>query len=1265
MALDVGELVARLTLDDDRFTRGIQNAQQQSQRFNQQLGTMGTAAQQASQQLGRIEMNRNLDQQAQQAAQRVQELTQNAQRAGRSAQQIELDDRLLRDARQAANEIEALRHAAQQAGDQVGQLGDDLGDVAGGAGGAGEEAGGNFLSGFSDAIGGLASKTGPIAGSILGVAALGLTAGALLAAAIKDGMEQELSRDLFQAQTGVTEAQARKFALAAGEAFADAFGESVEGNLSTLKLALQNNLIDPGATQRDAEKVVANLETISTALNGEVTTSVNAVSALMSTGLATSAQEASDMIANAVGGSANKGEDLLEVIWEYSAGWKNAGISAEAALAMIEQATDNGAWNADAPGDALREFGRRITEEGETIVETLNGIGLNGEEMYKAFQRGGDDGFEALDKFFDKIRGMEDPVKRNAAIMGLLGDTSGDFVDVFAQWDPSEALKNFGEFEGAAGELAGVLGGNAATSVQGAMNSIQVAVDGLKGVLAEAFGPYIAEFADSISNNRAGVIQFFLDVADAAFTGGEAVLTFVANGLDGFADLAEAGTDMTVSLLRSLADMTDGLDFASGLLSSVVSILSPTAGAMLEGVLGDAGNLSDKLNGLADTAEGTGESVASGARSAADGIRNNLLPGLEQARGKVAEFGGQLRDSAAYNDEIAKVSKAIGDVGVAADGSTIDLEGWLGALDTRKIPELDASVKSLVDQLGNQVRVGLEAGVTVEELTNQYGTNRVALIDQLMALGMTNDMAVQYANSLGLTPELVQTQVSQPGMPEAHYALDVLNGKIMDTPDEKTVHTYALTDDAIGDLEALGLKVDRLPDGTVKVWADTEEGEAHLEAWRTRSRTIEVQVNTVMSGTGTTGTPRAAVGQHYANADGSIRQRADGGLDSLRDPVIKNGTGDGSLYQTPMGPVQAFEGETVWEAFIPGAPSKRKRSEAILKEVARRFGLGVVKMANGGVVEGMSEIVRSKFPALSITDSYRPGANDNHGAGLAIDVSNGSGNTDEQLAFANWVADNYPNSRELIYDDPRFDRQIKNGSVVGKGFYANAGDHTHHVHWAMSEAPGTPSGGAVDREALDKSIEKALADEFAASTPEEKAKAANRVQDLKAQRDGISAMTDSGIGLATDGQRVFITNWPSGLSASIPVSSSGGQSGGGASFPSGGGTLSKARESAGDPAEESTLKPRTVSEYINPDELFWQFAEGMGISKPGGLAGALMDPKTQETLGQAAAGVGQGIEQWRPGVQIDNHITVADQDQLRRYEELIKRLLAQFGGAMP
>lgn len=116
------------------------------------------------------------------------------------------------------------------------------------------------------------------------------------------------------------------------------------------------------------------------------------------------------------------------------------------------------------------------------------------------------------------------------------------------------------------------------------------------------------------------------------------------------------------------------------------------------------------------------------------------------------------------------------------------------------------------------------------------------------------------------------------------------------------------------------------------------------------------------------------------------------------------------------------------------------------------------KFADGGVIGSLQDLARENFPALQMTDGIRPGANDYHGAGKAADFSNGSGNTDEQLGFANFLADHYQGQLlELIYDDPRFDRQIKNGEIVPGSFYANAGDHTHHVHAAADEPLGPPA----------------------------------------------------------------------------------------------------------------------------------------------------------------------------------------------------------------
>ncbi|MBT9293658.1 phage tail tape measure protein [Rhodococcus sp. GOMB7] len=1053
MPLNVGELVAHLTLDDSRFIQGTRNAGQQTDRLE-------SLVQQAA---------RRIEQHFQQSAQGVDRLStstsgaqqdmgrlgtaagnaaRDASRVGQSAQDV---NRLGNAARGAATDVDRISTSASQASRQVDQLSGDLDGAAAGASNAGGNMGGNFLSGFTDKIGKLSSSTGPIAGALLGVGVIGLSVGAALAAAINDGMQQEANLDLFQARTKTTEAQARKFGLAAGEAYSDAFGESVEANLSTLTLALQSNVIDPGATQQDAEKVIASLDTISTALDGEVSQSVLAVSSLMSTGLAASAQEASDMIANAVGGSANKQGDLLETISEYSAGWKNAGISAEMALALIEQSTDNGADNSDRAGDSLREFGRRITEEGDTIVTALNDIGLNGAEMYEVFKKGGPEADAAFDQAFDKISAIEDPVKRNAAAMALLGDTSGDFIGALSQWDPSKALADFGEFEGAAGKLANQIGGNTATSVKGAMNSISTVADGFKAALAAAFGPQIAEWADNISNNRVGVIDFFQSAGNAAFELGISVLNFVASGLDGLGKFAKSASETGASFL----------EMGANILSVGESI--PGFGAILGIATGGA---ADKLRDLAKTTREGGASVEGVLTGAASTIREDLIPALGAAQERTNGFLDGMKLSAAFNDQTAKVTKSIGEIGVAVDGSVIKIENWNGAID-RANPlqaEMETRLRGLSGQFRDQIKTGLEAGNTVENLTRQYAGNRDALIQQLTATLGSNEAAVAYLNTLGLTPEFVSTEVRTEGMPDAKSDFDVLRDKVIKVPDSKTIVTSALTKDSIDSLRALeGVKVEVLKDGTVQVHAETEQAEANLQAWLQQGRSMTIWVNAKETHNGyweSKGyTPAEA-----ARISGPVplSQNADGNIHEPGQATIRNGYGRG-IYQWA-------EAETGWEAFIPGAPSKRGRSEQILAETARRMGFGVVRfddvspMADGGVVESFTGIASQHAPGLQLTSSYRD-TNDYHGQGKAVDYSNGSGNTDEQLAWANYLADNYQSQlAELIYSDPRFTRNIKDGKIVDPSFYgaATMQQHENHVHAASKEPLGAPSGAGKD-----------------------------------------------------------------------------------------------------------------------------------------------------------------------------------------------------------
>jgi phage-related minor tail protein len=1070
-------------LDDSRFIQGTQRSEQQSRQSTQRISNgfqdITRAAARAGEAAQAVEINRQLDRQAQQAAQRIQELERNAQRADQSVDDIVMNDRLLNEARDAARGIDEIRAGARQAAGALNdiELGnrlredlqaaqgdlDDLYRQAGdGGAGAGDQAGGNFLSGFTDTIGNLASSTGPIAGSLLGVAVIGLTAGAALAAAIQEGMQQEQNQDLFQAQTGVTEAQARKFGLAAGESYADAFGESVEGNLSTAKAALANGLLDPAATQRDAEKIINSLDGVATIMGEDIPNVARAAGNAVKSGFAVDVQDAFDLLVKGSQMGLNASEDLVDTVTEYSVQFAKVGLSGAEAFGLMNQAVQNGARDTDTAADAIKEFAIRSIDGSKAAAEAYQALGLNAEEMSAQIAKGGVEGSEGMEELLTRIRQIEDPLVKNAVAVGLFGTKAEDLGDAMYNLDLSTAVQSMNDYEGAAWRAINVMGDNAGTSVQGAMNSISVAADGMKAALAQAFGPYIKDFADNISNNRAGVIQFFIDVGNGAFEGAKAIVNFASGAVSGLQSFVKSGSEMAAGFLNNIADMLDGVE-------GFMDILGPLARAM--GInLPDFNGAADGVRHLANNATNAGKTAVEGLGQVKSFLDGPLTDAINNGQGRFNEFAGDMKLSAAFSDESAKVNKAIADIGVGADGAAIKIENWTGSIDRNNEAQvkMDDGLRGMSEKLQTQIKTGMEAGNTVEALTGQYNENYDALLGQVMATGMSNQAAVDYLATLGLTPEFVDTTIRQPGMPEAKYELDVLKGKVIGVPDSKTIHTQALTKDSVDQLKALGLKVETLPDGTVNVTAETADAEARMQEWLSRQRTLRISA-VITERRVAAGVDPSFIGPSLADnglADGAIRTRADGMIDTAH---IQQGSGQGIYTKSPLGPVQYAEGETQWEAYIPGAPSKRKRSEAILQDVARRFGFGLVRpdairMANGGVVESFTGIASQHAPGLTLTSSYRD-TNDYHGQGKAVDYSNGSGNTDEQLAWANYLADNYQSQlAELIYSDPRFTRNIKDGKIVDPSFYgaATMQQHENHVHAASKEPLGAPSGAGKD-----------------------------------------------------------------------------------------------------------------------------------------------------------------------------------------------------------
>lgn len=198
-------------------------------------------------------------------------------------------------------------------------------------------------------------------------------------------------------------------------------------------------------------------------------------------------------------------------------------------------------------------------------------------------------------------------------------------------------------------------------------------------------------------------------------------------------------------------------------------------------------------------------------------------------------------------------------------------------------------------------------------------------------------------------------------------------------PAGKTTTVSALTATAESKLKAMGYKVTHLPDGTVQISASTAAANAQIN-YAARSRTATIYVRTVGG--------RVDGWNAGLQADGSIlsfRSFANGGmLDALKGRVqaFADGAerhiaqiarpGDWRIWAEP---------ETGGEAYIPLSPAKRKRSMAILREVADRFGMvlapkfGAIAsamQAQGSGFERMAAFAGGGLRASDLRDASRP-----------------------------------------------------------------------------------------------------------------------------------------------------------------------------------------------------------------------------------------------------------------------------------------------------
>ncbi len=416
--------------------------------------------------------------------------------------------------------------------------------------------------------------------------------------------------------------------------------------------------------------------------------------------------------------------------------------------------------------------------------------------------------------------------------------------------------------------------------------------------------------------------------------------------------------------------------------------------------------------------EATGQIDASGTATGIGTMSEAMARFAESTGGAAAKIdilnGGlsTLRgDQLSVEDAQQRVNDAMrGFRDAAADGGSAAINA-AGQIDTStaagsRLYDAMKSVQSAFDQAGAAAyQSALQQGQSHEDAAAaaEAASQRVRneFIQQQVDAGMTLELATALADQYRLFPDDIKTHISLIGYDEAQKALLALS-------DDQTKRIYIEYWD------------------TQQRWWDS--GQYGPAAWPS-------------------GPPAPLPG------------RATGGPLFSKDGKV---TGPGGPTSDSVFAMLSDD-EHVWSAEeVAGAGGHG--AMARLRAMARQ-GLLPAFATGGPIVQSMVRAVQKRFPGMEFTSGLRYTDDGYHSKDQAADFSNtgaGMPSTPQMQALAAWIADNYAGITLQLIHKP-FGRNIGQGQGYvgdGVGFYGagTMDEHQDHVHWAVSQEVGEPTG---------------------------------------------------------------------------------------------------------------------------------------------------------------------------------------------------------------
>jgi TP901 family phage tail tape measure protein len=311
------------------------------------------------------------------------------------------------------------------------------------------------------------------------------------------------------------------------------------------------------------------------------------------------------------------------------------------------------------------------------------------------------------------------------------------------------------------------------------------------------------------------------------------------------------------------------------------------------------------------------EAVAKSAEEAAKAL-DDLIKAFDKLNGVTLSFRDAQRD---YVEAVQATGEAL-----ATNGKTLDINTKAGRENAATLDAQAKAANELAEAAAREAEKTGGAAAGAAAFKASLEATRPALIENAIKMGMSEEAARKYADSVLGIPAVASTAVLTPGSAAAVAELARVRDAVKGVPDNKEIPVGVLSAEAIAKLNELGFRTRTLPDGTVLVTGNTAPAQAALDTLirNNQGKTIGIRVNVG-------GIDGLRIGgQNILSAYGNVVSFAGGGVwEDHKPQVVKARPGAVRVWAEP---------ETDKETYIPWAMDRRPEAIGYLGYTADNFG---------------------------------------------------------------------------------------------------------------------------------------------------------------------------------------------------------------------------------------------------------------------------------------------------------------------------------------